>query len=316
VGLRHAWTLSLAFVAAAGCGLDRFGLMADVAPDAAPSGDDDASATRDASTPPDEGGSGADAAGGADAGTGAADAGGHADATSPIDASSDGADGSTGNGDSGGSDAPATGYPTTCAQAGADAGTQSVTLYVGGDPNKPWTAHCSGGSAYLTLGSSSSNFSSYPGGGCAQNAHGPNTVTTTWSMLRIDPTTLVVDTSDHAGATSSGDTHETSGNGSVNTDYTTMPYASARSCVDQNPGSATASVDLTGTPFAVDTSQQWYLLGFSNNNTGNKPFGGASPASGKTLSLSVGGFPAGITPCQSDFYQTTGGSCLQLVYSP
>ena len=293
--------------------------MGDVAPDAAFSGDDDG-ATGDATSPPDEGGSGGDAAGGADGGAGdagASDAGGHADATSPIDASSDGGDGSVGNGDSGGSDGPATGYPETCAQAGADAGNQDVTLYVGGDPKKPWTAHCSGGNAYLALGAtSSSNFSSYPGGGCAQNAHGPNTVTTTWSMLRIDPTTLVVDTSDYTGATSSGDTHETSGNGTVNTDYTTMPYASARSCVDQAPTAAAASIDLTGTPFAVAASQQWYLLGFSNNNPGNKPFGGASPQSGKTLSLSVGGFPAGITPCQSDYYQTTGGSCLQLVYSP
>jgi hypothetical protein len=190
-------------------------------------------------------------------------------------------------------------------------------LYVGGDPNKPWTARCSGGNAYLLLGSSSSNFSSYPGGGCASNAHGPNTVTTTWSALRIDPTTLIVDTSDQPGATSSGDTHEVSGNGTVTTDYTTMPYASARSCVDQQPGSAAmASIDLTGTSFAVATSQQWYLLGWSNNNAGNKPFGSASPKSGKTMSLSVGGYPAGITPCQSDFYQTTGGSCLQLVYSP
>jgi len=315
VGLSRAWTLSLAFVAA-GCGLDRFGMM-DVAPDAAPSGDD-GSGTGDANTPPDEGGTGGDATAGADA-AGASDAGGHADAPPPVDASSDGADGTTGggdSGDSGGSDAPATGYPTTCAQAGADAGSQDVMLYVGGDPNKPWTARCTGGNAYLLLGTSTSNFSSYPGGGCASNAKGPNTVTTTWSMLRIDPTTLVVDTSDYAGATSSGDTHETSGNGTVNTDYTTMPYASARSCVDQNPGSATASVDLTGTSFAVDTSQQWYLLGFSNNNPGNKPFGGASPASGKTVSLRVGGFPAGITPCMSDFYQTTGGTCLQLVYSP
>jgi len=288
-------------------------MMQDVAPDAAPSGDD-GSAAGDANAAPDEGGTAGDAAGGADAS--AADAGAHADVSSPIDASSDADDGSTGNGDSGGSDGPATGYPTTCAQAGADAGNQDVTLYVGGDPNKPWTAHCSKGNAYLTLGTSTSNFSSYPGGGCASNAKGPSTVTTTWSMLRVDPTTLVVDTSDYAGAKSSGDTHETSGNGTVNTDYTTMPYASARSCVDQAPTAAAASIDLTGTPFAVAASQQWYLLGFSNNNPGNKPFGGASPQSGKTLSLSVGGFPAGITPCQSDYYQTTGGSCLQLVYSP
>jgi hypothetical protein len=34
-----------------------------------------------------------------------------------------------------------------------------------------------------------------------------------------------------------------------------------------------------------------------------------------TVSLSVGGYPAGISPCD-DYYTTVGGSCLQLVYSP
>jgi hypothetical protein len=226
-----------------------------------------------------------------------------------------GADGSTG-GDGSTSDAPATGYPTNCAQAGAGSGNQNVTLYVGGDPNKPWTAHCSGGNAYLPLASSSANFSSYPGGGCAQKANGPSTVTTTWTMLRIDPATLIVDTSDYAGSTSHGDTHEVSGNGTINTDYTAMPYASGRSCVDQAPSAATASIDLSGTPFAVAATQLWYLLGYSSNTSNNQPMGGASPASGKTLSLSVGGYPGGITPCLGDYYQNKGGACLQLVYSP
>jgi hypothetical protein len=305
MGARRKWTLLLAF-ACGGCALDRNGLM-QVAPDAEAPGDD-ASATIDAATTAD--------AGGQEVGTGGVDAAERADASPTKDASPGGNDSSTTIDGASAGDAPATGYPATCAQAGATSGDQDVTLYVGGDPGKPWTAHCSGGNAYLTLGSSSSNFSSYPGGGCAGNAHGPKTVTTTWTMLRIDPTTLVVDTSDYTGAISSGDTHEVSGNGSVNTDYTSMPYGSARSCVDQAPGGAAASVDFTGTPFAVDASQQWYLLGWSNNNGGNQPFGGASPSSGKTVTLSVGGYPGGITPCQSDYYQNKGGACLQLVYSP
>jgi hypothetical protein len=309
VGFR-AWALPFAFVVA-GCALDRSGLM-DVAPDAAPTGHD-GGGTVDTGTPPDEGGPAGDAgdAGGVDA----ADAGGPADASSTMDASSDGAGTDTGGDDGSTSDAPATGYPTNCAQAGVGSGNQNVTLYVGGDPNKPWTAHCSAGNTYLPLASSSSNFSSYPGGGCAVK-HGSSTVVTTWTMLRIDPTTLVIDTSDYAGSTSSGDTHEVSGNGTVNTDYTAMPYASGRSCVDQAPSGATASIDLSGTPFAVAPAQSWYLLGYSSNNSNNQPFGGASPASGKTLNLSVGGYPGGITPCKLDYYQNQGGACLQLVYSP
>jgi hypothetical protein len=312
VGSR-AWTLSIAF-ALAGCALDRSGLMG-AAPDAAPPGDD-GSATVDAGTSPDGGGQPGDAGGGADAAGSPDAAGGNPDASSSMDASSDGADESTGSNDGGTNDGPATGYPTSCAQAGADSGTQDVTLYVGGDPSKPWTAHCSGGKEYLPLGTAGSNFSSYPSGGCAAKANGPISVTTTWTMLRIDPVMLVVDTSDYTGATSTGDTKETSGNGTVNTNYTEMPYASGRSCVDQNPSAATAAIDLSSTPFAVDTSQAWYLPGYSNNNMNNTPFGGASPASGKTLSLLVGGFPGGITPCQTDYYQTKGGACLQLVYSP
>jgi hypothetical protein len=308
VGLRRASTTLMFALVAVGCGLDTSGLM-EVAPDATPPADGGGTPVVDASVPRgDDGGPPGDAV--------VADVKGHVDASPVDDAGHGSGDGGTITEGGGVSDAPATGYPTSCAQADAGSSDQDVTLYVGGDPNEPWTAHCSGGNAYLPLASATSNFSSYPGGGCASNAHGPSTVTTTWTMLRIDPATLVVDTSDYKGATSSGDTHEVSGNGSVNTDYTQMPYGSSRSCVDQQPGSPSASVDLTGTPFAVASSQQWYLLGFSNANPGNKPFGGASPASGKTVSLSVGGYPAGITPCQSDYYQTTGGACLQLVYAP
>jgi hypothetical protein len=285
----------------------------EVAPDAAPHGDDGGT-TVDAGS---DGGKTVDA--GSDGGKtvdAGADAGGRADASPTIDAGPGGADGSAAGGDGGASDAPATVYPTSCAQAGASSGDQDVTLYAGGDPNKPWTAHCSGGNEYLPLGPSTSNYSSYPSGGCAMNVRGPDSVLTTWTMLRIDPATLVVDTSDYTGSTSTGDTKEMSGGGSVTLEYTAMPYASSRSCVDQDPSAATASVDLSGTPFGVDASQTWYLPGYSNSNSNNQPFGGASPASGKRLSLLVGGHPAGITPCQNDHYQTQGGACLQLVYSP
>jgi hypothetical protein len=202
-------------------------------------------------------------------------------------------------------------HPATCAEAGAGPGPQTVTLYVGGDPGKPWTAVCQGANAYLTV-PSKTNFSSYPAGGCG--AAQPAAVTTTWSMVRIDETTLVVDTSDFTGATSTGDTHEVSGNGTYVHDFTRMPYGAARSCVDQAPTKTSATIDLGGTPFVVATTQNWHIQGFSNNNQNNTPFGGESTKA-RAVSLSVGGFPGGISPCD-DFYQTTGGACLQLTYAP
>jgi hypothetical protein len=132
-------------------------------------------------------------------------------------------------------------------------------------------------------------------------------------MIRVDPATLLVDTADYTGASSTGTTHEVSGGGSYVYDYTQMPYASTRSCDDVSPMTATGTVDLTGTSFAVAFAQAWPLQGFSNNGG---PFGGAMlGASNTTVSLSVGGFPAGISPC-NDYYTTKGGTCLQLVYSP
>jgi hypothetical protein len=202
--------------------------------------------------------------------------------------------------------------PATCDEADAGSGTSTTTLYVGGDPSEPWTAVCSGGKAYLPL-TAKANVSTYPAGGCATPQ--PASVTTTWSMVRLDPVTLLVDTSDFSGASSSGDTHEVSGNGSYVHDYARMPYGAARSCDDQDHSKAFATIDLGGTPFAVADTQTWQLQGWSNNNAGNLPYGRANPPSGRTVSLTVGGFPAGISPC-NDFYQTAGGACLQLVYSP
>jgi len=214
-----------------------------------------------------------------------------------------------------GHDAHTVSYPTTCPQDDAGSAPHTTTLYVGGDPNQPWTAVCAGGDAYLPLGSTT-NVSSYPPGNCATIGPGQSAgVTTTWTMLRIDPTTLMVDTADFTGATSSGATSEVSGDGSFQHEYTSMPYGATRSCVDQAPTSAGATIDLSDTHFAVASTQTWYPQGWSNTNKKNAPYGGAAPASGKTISLSVGGYPAGISPC-NDYYQTMGGQCLQLVYSP
>jgi hypothetical protein len=202
-------------------------------------------------------------------------------------------------------------YPTSCteADAGADA---TMTLYVGGDPAKSWTAVCLGSSAYLPL--TGTNVSSYPAGGCATVPSGSgSSVSTTWSMVRIDESTLLVDTSDYTGSVSTGMTMEVSGSGSVMNNYASMPFASARSCDDAMHNTAFGNVDLTGTGFTVLTTQKWYLLGFSN--TGG-PYGAATlDGTDQKVAITTGGYPAGNSPC-NDYYTNTGGKCLQLVYGP
>jgi hypothetical protein len=289
-------------VLSAGCGLDAYGLLGETSGDGG-----------GVVAPPPAGG--ADAAATGEGGGASSDAGNTADgpAVGAPDASLDAPAVSDAHGtEVGPPDAPVgPTYPATCAEADAGSGSLTTTLYVGGDPGKPWTAVCMGANAYLAV-SSKTNVSSYPTAGCATTQ--ATAATTTWSMVRIDATTLVVDTSDYTGASSTGDTHEVSGNGSYVYDYARMPYGAARSCDDQSPTKAFATVDLGGTPFVVASTQTWQVQGWSNSDPGNAPYGSAS-AKSRTVSLSVGGFPAGISPCD-DFYQTTGGACLQLAYSP
>jgi len=215
----------------------------------------------------------------------------------------DGGAGDTGSGDA--SDASAD--PASCAQVNASG--QTVTLYAGNDPAKPWQAFCNGTATYLPL--SAGNVSSYPAGGCATVS--PSQVVTTWARVRIDPTTFIVDTSDLTYAQSTGSTHEISGNGSYNHVYSTMPFAAARSCNDRAATTPLATVDLRGTPFSIAPTQSWNPQGYSNNGG---PFASETfDTTRQHVDLEIGGFPAGLSPC-NDYYTTTGGPCLQLVYGP
>ena len=202
-----------------------------------------------------------------------------------------------------------TSHPETCAELNLAAGQKTVTLYAGGDPSKPWIATCvttaSGSRTYLPL--PSGNSSSYPLGACATAVPGNQSgVVTTWSAVQFDPTTMTVDTSDQTFASSVGATHETSGNGSFTHQYTSMPFASARSCSTQT--AATGTINLQGTSFVVDASQTFPVQGADT--------GGGAMTSGGITTLSVTGYPAGISPCSTDYYTETGGACLKLTYSP
>jgi hypothetical protein len=140
-------------------------------------------------------------------------------------------------------------YPATCAEVrlvdpGAVDG--AFTLYVAKNPAKPWTAFCKDMAAtpkeYLSLVNTGTNqnFSQYTAGG-----YSPGTdVKTNYTRIRLDPTTLKVDTSDQTYSTSTG--LITSANA------VSMPYAVAMDCYSSlSSHVGAANVDLRNTPFAI-----------------------------------------------------------------
>lgn len=199
--------------------------------------------------------------------------------------------------------------PASCAEI-PNVKNATATLYAGRDPAKPWSAHCgSAGETYLVLAAGpAANWSAYPSGGCA-NALGPAWVRTGWSRVRIDPATFVVTTNDFAGATSFGDTHEVSGDGAIDFHYRSMPFATGRSCKEDDTA-VVARVDLSQTPFRVANDNAYLTEGFRGQGANDLKSNGA------VLELKVRGFPAGIHACPAgDYYQKTGGACLKLVYA-
>jgi hypothetical protein len=176
---------------------------------------------------------------------------------------------------------------------------------------KPYSAHCSADlRTYIPL--EGPNASSYPVGGCGTLA--PNAtvgVKTAWQMIRFDTVMHAIDTGDYTFATSIGGTHEISGNGTVVHDYLNIPFASGRSCVE-SPAQTVAVIDLTGTHFALASSQIWATDGFSAQTEA-----AINPQRTKAT-ITATGFPVGASPCapNADYYTLNGGTCLQLEYVP
>ncbi len=110
------------------------------------------------------------------------------------------------------------------------------------------------------------NFSSYTAGGVSTGT----TVTTSFSKLRFDPATLLVDIDDRTFSTSTGSlTHS-----SISDPHpvTSMPYATAMSCTADSDSNGVANVNLGGTAFAVDDT--WSPVG-----TNPEAYGGATISS-------------------------------------
>ena len=144
--------------------------------------------------------------------------------------------------------------PETCADvlaADPSATDGTYTLYVARNLRKPWTAHCRDMRGRtpkeyipLMMVGLRFNFSQYTAGGASPGTD----VRTSYSRIRIDPKTLLVDVSDQTFSASSGQL--TNSGGPV---VTSMSYAAAMDCAPQGWGVPTGvgNIDLRGTPFAV-----------------------------------------------------------------
>jgi hypothetical protein len=84
---------------------------------------------------------------------------------------------------------------------------------------------------------------------------GDNDVITVFTKLRFDPNTLKVHTGDFTYSTSQGYVGHHNGSNPRQ-----MPYGTAWGCESPNNADASARIDLTGTPFAVD--DQWVTSGY------------------------------------------------------
>jgi len=194
--------------------------------------------------------------------------------------------------------------PATCIAAGAGSDS-TVTLYVVGNADQPWTAFCHAGLEYLAV--SGSNFGQY-----TQSMKSPGTnVRTTYTKLRIDPVDLEVDICDQTFATSTGSLRHDPANNPNLPPVTSMPVGVAMDCGGNKSASGAANVDVSGTPFAI--SSTW-------KPGGNKTGGNTMPSSnGRALAITGGGDCGWNAPNGSPgnpFNTFTPSNLIKLQYLP
>ena len=135
------------------------------------------------------------------------------------------------------------------------------------------------------------NFSQYTAGLASRGTN----VRTTYTKLRIDPATLLVDIGDTTFATSTGSlVHSNSG-----TTVTSMPYGEAMSCTYRPDG--IGNIDLRGTAFAV--TDPFIVRGFPS------PVGSATFSDhNQVVALQAGAYCGWISPApEGPPYNTTPG---------
>jgi hypothetical protein len=181
------------------------------------------------------------------------------------------------------------------------------TLYLGGDLAKPWTAYCANLATtpreYLTL--TGGNTARYVAGGASLGTD----VTTTYAKVRIDPATLKLDVNDRLFAASQGAIdHAHSG-----VIATSVALGAAIDCVGSGAANATASIDLTGTPFALTGAAAFALVGTAALGTV------AVTANNQRAAITGGGFCGWNAPVGAKvvpFNDNTAGLGLPVVYAP
>lgn len=176
-------------------------------------------------------------------------------------------------------------YPASCQEvvdAALGDADGEFTLYVSGDPQKPWTAWCAGmpdqPTEYLTFAAQGirDNAGYYPCHGYSAGTP----VKTTFTRVAIDPATLIVDPHDFTFSQSTGLCN-------TFTVLTELPWGYAGSCGGRPDGRA--SIDLTGTPFVV-RPDAFMVEGWLASGTANYAAGG------RRISLNGGGSCGSMSP--------------------
>ncbi len=199
--------------------------------------------------------------------------------------------------------------PQTCADlvahAVASAGTSQM-LYLDADPSKPWTVFCSPtNTEYIAV--NANNVSKYEHGGASPGTD----VVTTFSKVRFVVATKKIDISDRDYAVDNGGMVNHSGNGTM---VTSMPLGIAMNCKATNDKSTRATVDLTGSHFAMTGAAAFAGAGSSHNQAT------AMSNNNQKAVIDGGGFCGWNAPVNTpnnpfnDNVDATNGQLLALVY--
>lgn len=166
----------------------------------------------------------------------------------------------------------------------ADAGTASFEVYCTGmsGPNAK---------EYLELvqtGGAKNQVTFGAGGACGGTC---TAVTRSFTKVRLDPETLVLDPTDFTFSTTSGGPVSCwNALGGACGLAAKTPYGSASNCTRTQANAGTANVDLTGTVFSLDLSVTW-------GPSGTEQYGSATTdANRKVVDATGGGFCGGTVP--------------------
>lgn len=188
-------------------------------------------------------------------------------------------------------------YPASCAavrQQDPQATDGEYTIYLGGQPERPFSIYChnmeSRPAEYLTLFNINDGFNysliSYPEGA----------IVTHYQKLRLQPSSLTIDRTDRAFATTQQQTpgyFPLLADVLLNYPVTAVDYAWAESCNrgDTSTPPGRANIDLTGTAFVLNENWEFAYLGGSPQD----PAIEVSPDR-RVVNLSINGRCAHIQP--------------------